>query len=77
MNKSEHLTKLILGYETPTNLNDDLLFRELLKKGILTSNIDGPYWDRKVTHSMSDVDKLQLILKLDKLKMKWWDIDAI
>lgn len=77
MNKSTHLTKLVIGYNPPSNLDNEPLYKSLMKKGILTSDRDGFYWDKGVVKKMNDTDKMVLITTLEMLNMTWHDVDEI
>lgn len=77
MTKSDHLTKLIIGYDVSTNLDDGFTFPSFIECGIINSTMDGPYWDKGVIKDLSTTDKLHLLVILNKASLSWRDVDAI
>lgn len=80
MKKSKLLNKVIFGYLTPSNLDDEIFYRELQKMNLVGSDGNGwtaigPIWNKAGFVNIDDVTKIKIIAKLEKLNCKWFDED--
>jgi hypothetical protein len=81
MKKSKLLNKIIFGYLTPTNLDDEIFYKELQKMNLVGSdggggwNAIGPVWNKYAFVNISDATKINIIAKLEKLNLNWFDED--